>query len=186
MVDTTALIGKVFGRGTVVKYIEQTKNGVSRWGLKCECGKYYECVRTNLIGGHTKSCGCLSDDVRRSRFSRPPGINSFNALYNSYRIRGKEVGGFDLTKEEFRSLTSSNCFYCGCVPKTSIQPFRANGAYIFNGLDRVDSTVGYTKDNVVPCCTRCNFAKHRLTQTDFYKLIKTIYEHKHLQEWSEG
>jgi hypothetical protein len=33
------------------------------------------------------------------------------------------------------------------------------GLYGAVGLDRVDNNVGYTYDNVVPCCVLCNFIK---------------------------
>ena len=45
-----------------------------------------------------------------------------------------------------------------------------------NGLDRVDSSKGYTIDNVVPCCAICNTAKNKMTQKEFKEWIKTVYE----------
>ena len=51
---------------------------------------------------------------------------------------------FELTKEQFHSLVSTSCHYCGTCQE--------NG----NGIDRVDNTKGYTIDNVVSCCSLCN------------------------------
>ena len=33
------------------------------------------------------------------------------------------------------------------------------------------------KDNSVPCCKYCNFAKHTMSEEDFYVWIKRVYEY---------
>ena len=43
-------------------------------------------------------------------------------------------------------------------------------------IDRVDSDRGYTKENSVTCCKYCNFAKHTMSEDDFYKWIRKVYE----------
>ena len=53
------LTNKVFNRLTVLKYV-----GSSKWLCKCECGKNAIISTANLNNGHTKSCGCLSDESR--------------------------------------------------------------------------------------------------------------------------
>lgn len=44
-----------------------------------------------------------------------------------------------------------------------------------NGIDRLDSSIGYVKTNVVSCCTKCNYAKHEMTIDEFKEWIKKIY-----------
>ena len=44
-----------------------------------------------------------------------------------------------------------------------------------NGLDRVDNNKGYTIDNVVPCCKRCNYAKNNQTPREFKEWVKKVY-----------
>lgn len=39
--------------------------------------------------------------------------------------------------------------------------------YMASGLDRIDSMLGYTDANTVPCCTLCNFAKANFNQDIF-------------------
>lgn len=46
-----------------------------------------------------------------------------------------------------------------------------------NGIDRIDSNIGYTKENSVSCCKFCNFAKHTMSESDFYKWIRRVYEY---------
>jgi hypothetical protein len=38
---------------------------------------------------------------------------------------------------------------------------------IGHGIDRVDSSGGYTSGNVVGCCARCNFVKHDRNWKEF-------------------
>ena len=44
-----------------------------------------------------------------------------------------------------------------------------------NGVDRIDSSLGYTIDNCVACCDKCNYAKHDLSTEDFKEWIIKIY-----------
>jgi hypothetical protein len=37
--------------------------------------------------------------------------------------------------------------------------------------------VGYTIENVVPCCKRCNQAKSDQSVVDFLAWIRRVYEH---------
>ena len=51
------LIGKKFGRWTVLSYVE--KRGHNRyWNCQCECGTVKEVNESNLKRGATTSCGC--------------------------------------------------------------------------------------------------------------------------------
>ena len=59
------LIGQKFGRLTVIQkhplcYITpSTGKRQSRWECRCECGNTTVVVQSQLISGHTRSCGCL-------------------------------------------------------------------------------------------------------------------------------
>jgi hypothetical protein len=37
----------------------------------------------------------------------------------------------------------------------------------FSGIDRVDSSIGYTEENTVPCCSPCNTLKGSGTRAEF-------------------
>lgn len=45
-----------------------------------------------------------------------------------------------------------------------------------NGIDRVDSSKGYTLDNCVPCCSKCNYAKHEMSVEEFKEYITNVYQ----------
>lgn len=57
------LVGKKFGRWTVLSFCCQDKNKNSRWKCICECGNEALVLRWSLMSGSSKSCGCLNRDV---------------------------------------------------------------------------------------------------------------------------
>jgi hypothetical protein len=81
----------------------------------------------------------------RSRKWARTAIGQYRTLCFNAKKRGYEVS---LTLEEFTTLRNNACFYCtGPLP------------LVGHGLDRLDNNEGYSKDNVVPCCTICNKAR---------------------------
>jgi hypothetical protein len=67
---------------------------------------------------------------------------------------------FSLSLKLYESkLWGKPCHYCGCDIEVT-------------GLDRKDSSKGYTPDNVVPCCWDCNTKKGTKPYEDFLAEIK--------------
>ena len=52
------LAGLTFGKLTVLELAEW-KNGTSYWRCRCNCGNETVVRYSNLVSGHTKSCGCM-------------------------------------------------------------------------------------------------------------------------------
>ena len=59
------------------------------------------------------------------------------------------------------------CEYCGGYSD------ELNGVK-FNGVDRIDSSQGYTVENSVPCCGMCNQMKMFYDLHDFLEHAKAI------------
>lgn len=55
-------VGKRFGMLTVLEYARK-RDGMHRWRCRCQCGKETIVRHTNLLNGHTKSCGCLQKTI---------------------------------------------------------------------------------------------------------------------------
>lgn len=82
--------------------------------------------------------------------------------FNYYRAHAKNNGrGFTLSFEEFVKLISGECFYCG--DNTSQM-----------GVDRIDNSLGYVRGNVRTCCSRCNLAKGKMSEGEFYQMCRLI------------
>jgi hypothetical protein len=58
-----------------------------------------------------------------------------------------------------------------------MQRFKAHADFRYNGIDRVDSSMGYVAGNVVPCCSTCNRMKLDHSYDDFIAHIKKIVAH---------
>ena len=90
---------------------------------------------------------------------------TLNGQYHEYKKHAKKRKiEFNLTQNDCTAFYNTNCHYCGDS---------LNGI----GIDRVDSSKGYSLGNVVPCCSKCNFMKHVLTTDEFLTHIKKIIEH---------
>lgn len=59
------LTGQRFGRLVVLN--RETPRGTNAsWRCKCDCGNEVVVFRQNLRMGNTKSCGCLSREIKSS------------------------------------------------------------------------------------------------------------------------
>jgi hypothetical protein len=103
-------------------------------------------------------------------------------LYSTYKSKCAKSRGFefDLTLEEFKELTSDDCFYCGRQPSTVHYYSSEDQQYIYNGIDRLDTKRGYTLHNCVPCCTQCNTGKWDYTYQEFIEMCYLVSK-KHAQ-----
>jgi hypothetical protein len=70
MVRPLNLVGQRFGRLVVLGREENTPQGQSRWLAICDCGNNTTTYGSKLVGGRTRSCGCLVKDVTRARSTR--------------------------------------------------------------------------------------------------------------------
>jgi hypothetical protein len=95
-------------------------------------------------------------------------VSSFNNLYNRYRKKATaKKRDFTLSKEDFYLLTSQPCYYCAAAPSKKADG-KVKNSYIYNGLDRLDSTKGYTHSNCIGCCWEHNRMKGTLSFQEFY------------------
>jgi hypothetical protein len=70
------------------------------------------------------------------------------------------------------SLIHRPCVYCG---KIDTNNFHENGHDLcYNGLDRIDSSKGYSENNVVPCCWKCNRSKANMPLHEYLQYLDTI------------
>lgn len=173
------LIGKKFGRLLVIKRIFniEHKNKNVIWSCLCDCGCKKNVSSKCLINGNTQSCGCLYKEKLLER-TLPSGIASFNALINDYlQCAKKRDILFELSPEECNNLFKGICFYCGLEPESIKKTASNTGDYIYNGIDRINSKIGYTIENSVSCCKRCNYAKREMSLEEFKNWINRIKNH---------
>lgn len=172
------MTGKKIGLLNVLKEDFHDKAGVY-WFCKCDCGT--ECIVSgiDLRRGSTKSCGCLTTKNLVNINKKKRVSNKWNVDISVYKKGAKQRGiDFSLDEEEFKQLVSANCFYCGREPfiKCIGAELKETNAYK-NGIDRIDSSQGYRKDNCVTCCKYCNLEKKNQDVNQFILNTKLRYEH---------
>ena len=171
LIDRT---GKNYGYLTVLEQVGYNKYNLPLWKCRCKCGNIIVATGSLLGSGRKKSCGCLK--------KLPKGMAVFHHKLLKMKASAKKRNiRWALSDEEVYKLMQQNCYYCGAKPKISntkrYLTNRFNGDFSSNGLDRVDNNRGYTLDNVVPCCSECNYAKGTLSATEFKELAARIYKH---------
>lgn len=170
-------------------FFETYPNGkkIKKLLCKCVCGKekvfrYDSFVCKNELD-RAKSCGCkhtYRNNFNAQKRRKPESV--YRYVYEQYKM-GSKVRGieFKLLRDDFDELIKKNCFYCGGEPPLK-QPHRGNKTYVgvptlYNGIDRIDSSIGYEKENCVPCCTRCNYMKSDMDISSFTEHILKIANH---------
>jgi hypothetical protein len=167
--------GVKIGRLTVL-YRENKK-----WVAVCECGRNAFLRSGDIVNKKRVACiSCTASLASVRKHEKYEHYGYVNRLYKDYRIgSNKRNLIFDITFEKFYELITSNCFYCGIEPQIrpnpkymvkTLEPLKANG------VDRFNSDIGYTEENCVPCCSKCNYAKHEMSFDEFKDWVEKVYE----------
>ena len=180
------LTSKRFGKLIVVKICDIRGNGGEvLYDCVCDCGNEKQKVfGVNLSSGKVNSCGCLLKNPPNKNQNRKVAL--IKKIYSSMRSSGRSnLKGFNLNFDDFCNLIFSNCYYCGQLPSNTIKDYGNNGLIShvelkYNGIDRKNNSVGYTKNNCVSCCKVCNFCKCSLSHEAFINQIRKIHSYLHL------
>jgi len=167
-------LGNRYGNLIVVECLFRRINGQFMWWCVCDCGEPKAIRGGSLRNGETQSCGCLRGGNARLSY----GESSKRSLLKSYKECAKRRGySWSLSQEQFFRITNQPCAYCGATPSQSHKRNRDSyGDFIYNGIDRVENSFGYTPTNIVACCTTCNVAKSNQTVEQFKTWIRRVYE----------
>ena len=130
------------------------------------CNMHYQ--RLNLHG-----------TVDKPRRGYENGKGNKNKVIHSYRGKAKRRGlDYAILQNDdiVEGLLQGNCHYCGAAPSNISNSKGHNDAYIYNGIDRVDSSKGYVDGNCVSCCKVCNRAKSDMPVDVFFAWAQQVSE----------
>ena len=168
--------GNKFNRWTVIKF-DVYKNHVRYWLCKCDCGNIKVVRSTELLRGHTTSCGCLKKIINFKGYGEIP--KSVYTAIKNWSAASRKIE-FDVSIEYLWELFLFQNRKCAYTGETLIFGRSKNDSSKTASLDRIDSSKGYIKGNLVWCHKKINVLKMNLKLIDFYELCKKAnnYEEK--------
>lgn len=178
------LTGQKFHKLTVVEYAGRDKWGYPVWLCQCECGNFTKATSGKLKGkadGRRVSCGCSKPNGHGAHKSKVFPELVFTIEYKvlrEYREGAIRRGhSWELDIDSALCLLKGDCYYCGAQPSNERRLHKRDEPSFFNGIDRKNPAIGYTLDNCVTCCTRCNYMKGSMTAEEFIEVVNQISKH---------
>ncbi len=135
--------GKTFNRLTFLGYAGRNKRNQPVWFIECECGKISISHATDIVTGHTKSCGCFRVETSTVTSTthgmrHTPEYTAFNhAKDRCERPSDKRYEGYGGRGIEFRFATFDEFF-----AEVGLRPSNKHS------LNRIDNDGHYEKGNI--------------------------------------
>lgn len=165
-------VGQVSGELTVVDpgpfYNSDSNIRLAKRNVLVRCSCYLEFYtrENNIIRGLSTRCRSCKN---KSHGEKLRGSNTgWNIWYNRYRQNARNRARdilFELTVQDVMNICSRPCQYCDLEPEPRI--LGREHHILASGIDRVDTDKGYTIENCVPCCTKCNRMKWDYSMEEF-------------------
>lgn len=163
------LTGQKFGHLTALNATELRLRKNIVWSFQCDCGNIKNLPAGEVVSLKTTSCGCRRKNLDREDQAWRNAFRRSLKLSDSY-------GDCDLDFDFFKETVSKNCFYCNKPPRTPVRDGKIIIGYRV-GMDRIDSNLGYLKNNIVPCCEICNRAKSDKTIYEWIDHVNSVYKY---------
>jgi len=149
--------------------------------MMCDCTKQYSLKLTNTLknDGNFMCRQCYAERDA-ANFDAHWG---YKAAYSRIKKDARTADRvFEIKLDEFRYLCQQNCYYCDSPPSNLIT-YRGQNSFTFryfmySGLDRLNNEIGYTRQNVVPCCIICNRAKNSMPFKDFIDWLNKLTDYR--------
>lgn len=88
------------------------------------------------------------------------------SAYSHLKVQSrKRQKTLELTFEQFERIVFEPCFYCGSKTER------------LNGIDRWQNNEGYSLNNSIPCCWKCNRAKNTDEPEQYIEHCKQVAEY---------
>lgn len=152
------------------------------WFCKCECGGEKLISQNALSASATNSCGCLRKEFLKNRKTENMAKrikNYAKTIFKEHKTTARNNRKTtSLEIDEFEALITNRCFYCdiaGSKPVYQLIDGRDVIRKVVNGIDRKNNSQGYTTENSVSCCSRCNYAKHIMDLDEFVSWIGSVF-----------
>lgn len=141
------LVGQKFDRLTVISRTDKNLQGNYSWLCRCNCGKEKIVSGSNLMTGHTKSCGCFAKERLVKRSTK-----------HGHRCGDRTSMEYVVWKNMIQRCTNQKCryykYYGGrgitiCKRWKKFENFLKDMGEVpkDHQIDRIDNNKGYDKSN---------------------------------------
>ena len=128
--------GDRYGRLVIVGIEGKDRHKNNIYRCKCDCGNTAFVRGHNLTSGNTRSCGCLSREVKNAQ-RLPQNRGLINKIILQYKRHARERGlSWELTFDDVSRIIQSPCVYCGAersnhrVTKVTAAIAKTNSEYL--------------------------------------------------------
>lgn len=172
--------------GLVVGYTKVLRALGENWECACTiCGGIFMRTHKKLTLAANQKAGSYCGECLGPRYGRrtPPVEHAGRRLPSLEERRSKVLAtmlprlareakrrglGWFLEVNDLREIIFQPCSYCGLMGRRNEQGIE------YNGIDRLDSSLPYTRENCVAACFTCNRAKGQMTVDEFKGWISRV------------
>ena len=184
--DTHDIIGRQVGILTVDSYDGSEKRINGRRSVErhfylcsCECGGTIRVIRGNLVSEHTGSCGCLKARKQNNSKGWTGHGDVSGRVWNRVLRKAKERDlKVQVTISEVWKKFQDQDGRCALTGwHISLKSIKGRYSEQTASLDRIDSSRGYTLDNVQWIHKDVNWMKNRFSEDRFLEVCKAVVKH---------
>ena len=170
-------IGTTVSSWTVKGFGSWGKNNTVKYTLmEHKCGNTRKFQQWEIDNNKFKKCKKCE---ARVEYRKNAEHIIYKTMYRQYKHSAKQRRyTFELDYDDFIVFVNGKCHYCGREPFTKREITKVKRSVwhndeniLINGTDRINSNLGSFKDNCVPCCKICNFAKSDMSLNEWKKMI---------------
>lgn len=179
------LIG--YKRGSLTVLSVRSGNKRSLCKCLCECGRRHTISSRKFLLDEPYICNLIKtesiiSDLKIVKVELPKvsqnlkidkrknkKLSKYHQLIVKYR-KDATKRGLEFLIDDFLciSLFCGFCYYCGMISSNTFNNLK------YNGIDRIDNSIGYIDTNVISCCKYCNSMKSDMSYNKFIEHIQSI------------
>ncbi len=169
--------GQKFGKTKAIR-LSHVRTGMAFWVCLCDCGTEHITKGKHLRSGRTQSCGCLKSLKGQSSPCYKGHEKISASKWCHYKLAAvKRNLEFTVSIEEAWNKAVEQEFRCALSGESLTFTATRSDTTATASLDRIDSSRGYTVDNIQWVHKRVNLIKQNLPEKELLDWCNKISEH---------